>query len=118
MSGHTATRDGALIAHGSVGDAELEVARKCAWQCARNVAAAAVAELGSLDAVRQVTRITVYVASAAGFVQQHLVADAASAYFLEVFGPTAGRHARAAIGVASLPTGSPVEVDAIFELAG
>jgi enamine deaminase RidA (YjgF/YER057c/UK114 family) len=56
------------------------------------------------------------VACAGDFELQHLIADAATEYFLEVFGPEAGRHARAAIGVASLPTGSPVEVDAIFEL--
>ena len=117
-SGQTAVRDGELVAHGVVGDDDLEMARECAWQCARNVAAAALGELGSLDDIRQVTRITVYVASAPGFERQHLVADAATEYFLQIFGPEIGRHARAAIGVAALPTGSPVEVDAIFELAG
>jgi enamine deaminase RidA (YjgF/YER057c/UK114 family) len=116
-SGQTAHIAGQNIATGIVGSTvDLETARRCAWQCARNVVDAALTELGDLSAIASVTRVTVYVASTPEFTEQHLVGDAASQYFLEVFGPEAGRHTRSALGLASLPTGSPVEVEAIFQL--
>lgn len=117
-SGQTAHRDGVNLAEGLVGaDVTLEVARDCAWQCARNVVDALAATLGDLERIVAVRRVTVYVASAPGFTRQHLVADAASEYVLRVFGE-AGVHARAAIGVAALPTASPVEVELIAEVRG
>jgi enamine deaminase RidA (YjgF/YER057c/UK114 family) len=117
-SGQTAHDQGTNLAQGVVGaEVDLETARRCAWQCARNVVAAAEAAPGGLDAIASVVRVTVYVAATPSFTDQHLVADAATAYFLEVFGPEIGVHTRAAIGVASLPTGSPVEVEAVFEVA-
>ncbi|WP_165978280.1 RidA family protein [Actinomadura darangshiensis] len=115
-SGQVAARDGKLLAEGRVGeDVSLDVARSCAWQCARNVLTAVQGEL-ALDAVEQVETVSVWVASAPGFTDQHLVADAATALFTEVFGDDAGRHARVALGVAALPTGSPVEVQATFRV--
>lgn len=117
-SGQTAHVDGTNIATGIVGaDVDLETARKCAWQCSINVVAAAQAELDDLDQITAITRVTVYVASTAEFTDQHLVGDAATLYFHEVFGAEIGAHTRAALGVASLPTGSPVEVEAIFQIA-
>ena len=117
VSGQTAVRDGALVAHGRVGDGiDLDGARECAWQCARNVVNEIASAVDDLERVRAITRITVYVASDPTFELQHLVADAATQYFLEVFGESVGIHARAAIGVAALPTGSPVEVDATVEI--
>jgi enamine deaminase RidA (YjgF/YER057c/UK114 family) len=117
LSGQVAMRDGALIATGLVGDqVTLEVAQECGRQCAINILNAAKAELGSLKNIRQVARIAVYVASADGFTDQHLVAHGASQLFLEVFGLEIGSHARTAIGVKSLPLNSPVEVDAIFQI--
>lgn len=115
-SGQTAHRNGINIANGLVGaEIDLELARECAWQCARNVVTALEEDLGDLDRIIKVLRITVYVASAPGFIDQHLVADAATRYFHSVFG-TDGGHARAAIGVAALPTNSPVEVEAVVEI--
>ena len=118
-SGQVAVRDGELIAKGPVGAAagevDLDTARECARQCARNVLTAVAAELGSLDRIAGVVRMTVYVASAAGFEDQHLVADAASDLVLEVLGAD-GDHARTALGVAGLPLGSSVEVDMILAL--
>ncbi|HEV7900144.1 MAG TPA: RidA family protein [Planosporangium sp.] len=112
-SGQVAVRDGRLIATGRVGaEVDLDTARACAWQCARNVLTAVREETGTLAGVEAET-VIVYVASEPGFHDQHLVADAATALFDEVLG---GRHARAAIGVAALPTGSPVEVRATFGL--
>lgn len=114
-SGQVAVRDGELLATGRVGDGvNLERAQACAWQCARNVLDAVAAEIGSLDRITQVTKLTVYVASDPGFTDQHLVAHGASALLLQVLGPQRGRHARAAIGVAALPLGSAVEVEATF----
>lgn len=116
-SGQTAHIGGRNISNGVVGSTvDLETARRCAWQCARNVVDAARAELGSLSSIAGVARVTVYVASTPEFTDHHLVGDAASQYFLEVFGPEVGLHTRAALGLASLPTGSPVEVEAVFQL--
>lgn len=117
-SGQTAVGPGgALIASGRLGDqVDLETGRRCAWQCAANVFEAVRAELGSLEQVAEVVKLTVFVASAPGFVEQHLVADAATAYVQHVLGAEAGLHARSAIGVAELPTGSPVEVEALIRV--
>ncbi len=117
LSGQVAMRDGALVATGLVGDqVSLEVAQECGRQCAINLLNVLKAELGSLARVKQVARVAVYVASADGFTDQHLVAHGASQLFIEVFGADIGAHARTAIGVKSLPLNSPVEVDAIFQL--
>ncbi|SEE39322.1 RidA family protein [Jiangella alba] len=117
-SGQTAVGPGgALIASGRLGDqVDLETGRQCAWQCTANVFEAVRAELGSLERVAEVVKLTVFVASAPGFIEQHLVADAATAYVQHVLGPDAGMHARSAIGVAELPTGSPVEVEALIRV--
>ncbi|WP_067137357.1 RidA family protein [Microtetraspora malaysiensis] len=116
-SGQVASAPGGrLIATGTVGaGVDLATARACAWQCARNVLAAVRAEVGSLDRVTAV-KVTVYVACAPGFGEQHLVADAATELLLTLLGPERGAHARAAIGVAALPLGSPVEVEGTFRI--
>ena len=100
LSGQVAMRDGALVATGLVGDqVSLEVAQECGRQCAINLLNVLKAELGSLARVKQVARVSVYVASADGFTDQHLVAHGASQLFIEVFGADIGAHARTAIGV-------------------
>lgn len=114
-SGQIALRDGALVASGVVGaDVDIDTAQECARQCAINVLAQAQAALGDLGRVNRVVKVTVFVASAPGFTDQHLVANGASELFVDVFGD-AGRHARSAIGAAALPTGTPVEVEAVIE---
>lgn len=116
VSGQVAMRNGELIAEGLVGiDVSLETSQECARQCAINILGSLKNELGSLNSITRVSRIAVYVASANGFSDQHLVAHGASQLFLEVFGSEIGAHARTAIGVKSLPLNSPVEVDAIFQ---
>lgn len=117
VSGQVATgADGVLVATGTVGaQVDIETARRCAWQCAANVVSRALAVAGGVERIERVVKVTVYVASTPDFVQQHLVADAATEFMVRVFGE-AGRHARAAIGVAALPTGSPVEVEATLRL--
>ena len=117
VSGQVAMREGKLVAIGLVGDqVSLELAQECGRQCAINVLKSLKTQLGTINNIKQVVRIAVYVASADNFTDQHLVAHGASQLFLEVFGPDLGLHARTAIGVKSLPLNSPVEVDAIFQM--
>lgn len=112
-SGQIATRDGQLVATGRLGrDVDLAAGQDAARACALNVLAQLDAAAGSLDAVAQLVKVTVFVASVDGFTQQPQVADGASQLLIDVLG-LAGRHARSAIGVAALPLGSPVEVEAI-----
>ncbi|MCH7873030.1 MAG: RidA family protein, partial [Planctomycetes bacterium] len=72
---------------------------------------------GGIDTLSRVVKVVVYVASAAGFTDQHKAANGASNLLAEVFGE-AGRHARAAVGVAELPLNSTVEVDVTFAVNG
>jgi enamine deaminase RidA (YjgF/YER057c/UK114 family) len=97
-------------------DVDLEDGRAAARTCAVNVLAALKAELGELSRVRRLVKVTGFVASTPGFTDMPKVVNAASELFGEVFGD-AGRHARAAVGVAALPLGVPVEVEAIVEVA-
>jgi enamine deaminase RidA (YjgF/YER057c/UK114 family) len=117
VSGQVAMREDTLVATGLVGDqVSLELAQECGRQCAINILKSLKADLGTINNIKQVARIAVYVASADDFTDQHLVAHGASQLFLEVFGPDRGSHSRTAIGVKSLPLNSPVEVDAIFQM--
>ena len=114
-AGQLPLRDGKLASTGLVGaDLDVVAGQGTARQCAINILAQAKAALGSLDSVARIVKITVFVASAPGFTQQHLVANGASDLLAEVFGE-AGQHARSAVGVASLPLDAPVEIEAIIE---
>lgn len=73
------------------------------------------AELGSLDKVRQVVKALGMVNCAPGFDQTPLVINGFSDLFVEVFGE-AGRHARAAVGMAELPSSIPVEIEIVVEV--
>lgn len=116
-SGQVAKRGDDMLATGLVGkEVDMKLAQECAWQCAINVLDSVKKELGSLDRIEYVVRLGVYVASADGFTDQHLVAHGASQVILNVFGDERGKHTRTAIGVKSLPLNSPVEVDAIFRI--
>jgi enamine deaminase RidA (YjgF/YER057c/UK114 family) len=112
-SGQVAVGPEGLVAQGIVGDdVDLDTAVACARQCAINVLAQLKAALGDLGGVAEIVKLTVFVASAPTFTQQHLVANGASELMAEVFGE-AGRHTRSAVGAPSLPTNTPVEVEAI-----
>ena len=115
VSGQLPMRDGELIAKGRVGnEVALEEARDCARQAALNALAAVAAEIGGIENVARIVRVTGYVASAPGFTEQALVLNAASELLAEVFGE-AGRHSRAAVGAAELPLGAPVELELVIE---
>lgn len=107
--------DGALSRTGRLG-AELDTAEGAlqARLAALNVLAVGAAATGALERVR-VVKLTVFVASADGFHEQHLVANGASELLGAVLGD-AGVHARSAVGVASLPLDAPVEVEAVLEV--
>jgi enamine deaminase RidA (YjgF/YER057c/UK114 family) len=106
--------DGQLQATGKLG-ADHDTARgaELARAAAVNVLAVGAAALGDLEAVR-VVKVTVFVASAPDFTEQHLVANGASELLGQVLGDD-GVHARSAVGVPCLPMDSPVEVEAILQ---
>ncbi len=117
VSGQLArTADGKLIA-GHVGEGvSVEDAQAAARLCGLNLIAQAQAALGTLDRVRRVVKLTGFVAATPQFTEHPKVVNGASDLMVEVFGDK-GRHARAAVGAPSLPMGSAVEVEAIFEIA-
>ena len=107
--------DGSLI-KGRLGeDMELEAGQAAARRCGIMLLAQMKAALGSLDRVGRVVKLGVFVNSTTDFVDQPKVANGASELMQQVFGD-AGKHARSAVGVAVLPLGVAVEVDAIVAL--
>src|SRR5918912_361337 len=98
-------------------DLSVEQGREAARTSALNCLAALLTVIDSLDRVRQLVRVGVFVNSSAGFDQQPLVANGASDLFVDIFGE-AGRHARTAVGVNELPAGFAVEVELAVEVEG
>lgn len=115
VSGQIAFKDGHLMT-GRVGDdRSLDYGKDAARACGLTVLAQVKTALGSLDRVARVVKLNVFVNSTNRFTDQPMVANGASDLMIEVFGE-AGRHARAAVGVAALPRDTVVEVDAVFSL--
>lgn len=112
-SGQLPLVDGQLMAVGQVGAAVSgEEAYACARVAALNALAAVAEATGDLDVIARIVKVVVYVSSAPDFTGQPQVANGASELLAEIFGRT-GQHARSAVGVASLPLNSPVEVELI-----
>jgi enamine deaminase RidA (YjgF/YER057c/UK114 family) len=108
---------GKLMSTGLVGrDLDVAAAQQAARQCAINILSQVKAATGDLERIARFIKLTAFVASAPGFTEQHLVANGASDFLAEVLGDR-GRHARSAVGTASLPLNAPVEIEAIVELA-
>ena len=115
VSGQLPVRDGKPVATGRVGSAvSLEDARAAAELAALNVLAQAVAVVGSPENLLGVVRVGGFVQAEADFFDVAKVVNGASDLFVALFGD-AGRHARAAIGVYTLPANVPVEIEAVFE---
>ena len=95
----------------------LEEAQRAAQLCCLNILSQIKAAIGDLDNVSSIIRLVGYVASTPDFKEQHLVMNGASDLMVEVFGD-AGKHARTSGGVAALPQGVPVEVEATIEITG
>ncbi|MDP2873412.1 MAG: RidA family protein [Bacillota bacterium] len=120
ISGHGPQNpDGSLA--GPLGKVGAEVTPEQAYQSARLVGLAILGslkrELGDLDRVTAWLRVFGMVNSAPGFNQQPSVINGFSGLILEVYGEQAGRHARSAVGMAELPLGIPVEVEAEVEIS-
>lgn len=116
-SGQLPFVDGALPATGKVGaEVSAEDAKRYAATCILNALAAVEAQIGSLDRVTRIVKVTGFVASAPGFTGQPGVVNGASELLGELLGE-AGVHARSAVGVAELPLGAPVEIELIAEFA-
>ena len=117
VAGQIPLEDGTVSPAGAVeADVTVEQAREGARRCALQALAALREALGTLDRVLGIVQLTVYVASSPGFTQQPAVANGASDVLVEILGE-AGRHARAAVGVAELPLAASVEVAVTAEVA-
>lgn len=118
LSGQLPMEGGKVAVLGLVGsDVALPDAQRAAELCAINILAQAKSALGGdLSRITRVIKLNGFVASAPGFVEQHLVINGASNLIANVLGE-AGKHARAAVGMAALPLNAAVEIDAILEIA-
>jgi enamine deaminase RidA (YjgF/YER057c/UK114 family) len=115
-SGQTPSIAGKLTMQGKLGrEISLEQGQEGARLCLLNCLAEVRSLTGSLDAIVRIVKVNGYVASVEGFTQQPAVINGASSLLEEIFGE-AGKHARAAIGVAELPFGAPVEIEMIVEV--
>ena len=118
VSGQVPREKGVLRFSGHVGgNLSIEEGQQAARICALNALSVVKGEVGSLDRVRRIVKLTGFVASAAGFTDQPKVVDGASTLLAELFGAK-GQHARAAVGVNELPLGSAVEIEMIVEVEG
>ena len=116
LSGMLATSGHTTTAVGGVGkDLDVKAGRKAAYTAALNALALTKKQLGSLNRVSRVIRLGVYVAATPEFTEHPKVADAASELLRDIFGEEAV-SSRIVIGVASLPLGSPVELEVILEV--
>ena len=115
VSGQIPMKDGKVIHKGKVNDENIEEARKSAKLCAINILAQLKSEIGDLDKISKIVKVSGFVNSESNFTQHPKVIDAASDLFFEIFGEK-GQHARIAVGVSSLPLNSMTEIDAVVEI--
>jgi len=116
ISGQIPMENGKVLFTGKVNDENLEIAQKSAKMCAINLLAQMKRELGSLDKVTRIVRLSGFVNSDTEFYQHPKVINAASDLFFEIFGDK-GKHSRIAVGVACLPLNSMTEIDAVIEFS-
>lgn len=117
LSGQIARgRDGKFLT-GKVGaDVTEAQAIAAAQTCALQLLAALKAEIGDLSRVKRIVRVGGFVNCTPDYTAQSKVINGCSDLLVAVFGDR-GRHARAAVGVAALPAGAPVEIELIAEVA-
>lgn len=121
VSGHIALNADGSIAEplGKVGaELSLEQGRMAAQATGLAILASLKRELGDLDRIAAWLRVLGMVNAAPGFDRFPLVINAFSELILELFGPDVGDHARSAVGMAGLPFGAPVEIEAEVEIRG
>ena len=108
--------DGKLIAEGKLGaEVSNELGIKAAEVCALNCLSVIKSEIGSLENIEQVVKVTVFVNSADGFSAQPQIANGASEFLVNVLGD-AGKHVRSAVGASGLPLNAPVEIEMIVKV--
>jgi enamine deaminase RidA (YjgF/YER057c/UK114 family) len=116
LAGHGPVRDGSVKVAGKLGqDMSVEEGYQVARSVGLNLLASARAALGSLDQVRGVVKVLGMVNATPEFTEHPKVINGFSDLMSEVFGD-AGKHARSAVGMGSLPGGMPVEIEVIFEV--
>jgi len=116
VSGQIPIRGGKVIYAGKVSkDLSVEDAQKAARLCIINALAQLKTELGSLDRISKIVRVSGFVNSPPEFTDQPKVINGASDLLFEIFGQK-GQHTRIAVGVSSLPLNSAVEIDLIAEI--
>jgi len=117
ISGQLPFAEGKVAVSGLLGSGvSIEQGQYAARLCAINLLAQArSAAGGDLDRITRLVRLGGFVASTPDFTDQPKVLNGASDLMVEVLGD-AGRHARAAVGVAALPLGAAVEIEAVFQL--
>src|ERR1700722_13357779 len=116
LSGMLATSGHAVTLPGVVGkDLDVQAGRKAAHTATLNALALTRKQLGSLNRVSRVVRLGVYIAATPEFTEHAKVADGASELLRDVLGEET-LSSRLVLGVASLPLGSPVELEVILEV--
>ena len=117
VSGVLPVQNGTLALTGKLGqELHVEQGYEAAQVAVLNALAIVRQELGTLDRVRRVVRMTGHVASASGFSEQPAVINGASDFLVKLFGEK-GRHARLALGAAELPLQAPIELELIFQVS-
>jgi len=118
VAGQVPMVDGALLHAGALGDSvSIEDGQEAARRAVLQSLSALRDALGSFDRLQRILKLDVFVASTPSFTDQPKVANGASELLVDVLGE-AGRHARAAVGVASLPLGASVEVVVTAAVSG
>jgi enamine deaminase RidA (YjgF/YER057c/UK114 family) len=117
VSGQIPIADGKITHKGKVPVQQpVEEAQKAARLCIINALAQLKSEIGSLDKISRILKVSGFVNSASDFVDQPKVINGASDLLFEIFGEK-GKHSRVSIGAASLPLDSTVEIDMTVELS-
>ena len=117
VSGQIPMKEGKVVFEGKVPENQsVDSARDAAKICIINGLAQLKANLGSLDKITKFVRISGFINSSPDFTEQPKVINAASDLLVEVFGDMA-KHSRIAVGVASLPLNSTVEIDMVVEFS-
>ena len=115
-AGQLPIKDGSLAFKGKLGkDLSEDEGKKAAQVCALNCLSVIKNEIGNLDNIEKIIKLTVFVSSAEGFINHPQVANGASDLIKEIFGEN-GKHVRSAVGVAALPLNAPVEIEMICKL--
>ncbi|EGG42331.1 endoribonuclease L-PSP [Candidatus Nitrosarchaeum limnium SFB1] len=115
VSGQIPMEDGKVVFTGKVSEANIETAKKAAIVCIVNILAQIKKEIGDLEKISRIVKLSGFVNSVPEFTQHPKVINAASDLLYEIFGEK-GKHARVALGVSSLPLNSMTEIDAIVEI--